>query len=386
MTRFAVIAAVAALVLATALLGWRWQSGTSARGPAAEVAADPVDAPLEFTAGELVEVAPAAIARTLTVTGTVRAVTQTVVRAKVAGELRELRVREGMAVRAGDRLAVIDPTDFEARVREREAQLRSADAQLVQAQRTADNNRQLLERNFISQNAFDNARSALDVAVAARDAAAAQLAQARKAIADTTVTAPIAGTVGERFAQPGEKLSPDNRILSLVDLARLEVEAAVPAAELGAVRLGEAIAVRVEGVDGPLPGRIVRISPATAPGTRSIPVWIGIDNPDSRARVGMFARAALTVERRDAVLAIPAAAVRDKGGRRFVYAVVDGRLVERDIVVGLREDGDEGDARRAPRLEVLSGLKPGERIVAVNLGPLRTGAPVVVRGDRARGG
>ena len=383
MRRSARVAVVAALAIAVAALGWRWYAGKATPPGKTAPAAATEAAALEFAAAELAEVAPADLARTLPVTGTVRAVTQTIVRAKVAGELRELAVREGMTVRAGERLARIDPTDFEARVREREAQLRSAEAQLEQAQRTHDNNRQLLERNFISQNAFDNARSALDVAVAARDAAVAQLAQARKALADTAVTAPIAGTVGERFAQVGEKLSPDNRILSLVDLGRLEVEAPVPAADLGSVRLGEPITVRVEGVDTPLAGRIVRISPATAPGTRSVPVWIGIDNPQARARVGMFARAALTIERRDGVLAIPAAAVREQGGRRFVYAVVDGRLVERDVVTGLR---DEGDDAAGPRLEVRSGLRPGERIVAVNLGPLRAGAPVVVRGERARGG
>ena len=338
-------------------------------GGAANAAAGAIGA-IEFSPGDLATLAPVTLERQIPLTGTLRAVHQTLVRAKVAGELLTVSVREGDAVRAGQAIARIDPADFEARMREREAQARSADTQLEQARRTLDNNKQLLARGFISQNAFDNAQSGADVALAARDAAVAQLAQARKALADTAVTAPMSGIVAERFAQPGEKVSPDNRLLSIVDLSRMEIEAPVPAAEVGAVTIGQRVALHLEGIDATLDGRVVRIAPGTTAGTRSVPVYIGVENRDARIRAGLFARGELRVGTLTGVIAVPEVAVREQAGRTFVYAIVDDVLVARDVVTGMRSQ----DARGGTLIEIRSGLAAGDRIVAVNLGTLRPGA------------
>jgi RND family efflux transporter MFP subunit len=316
------------------------------------------------------------VTRTIPLTGTLKASNQTLVRAKVSGELVEVAVREGTPVRAGQRIARIDPTEFEARVREREAQRRSAEAQVEQARRTRDNNRALLDKGFISQNAFDNAESGYQVTVANRDAATAQLAQARKALADTAVLAPMTGVVAERFAQVGEKVSPDSRILSIVDLSRMEIEAPVPASEIGSVRIGQPVTLRIEGIDAPQTGEVVRINPATAAGTRSVPVYIGLDNRDPRIRAGLFAQGALAVERREGVIAVPAAAVRDAAGRSFVYRIVEGAVEERTVKLGLRDPAARAANSSTGVIEVLEGLAEGDTIVGVNLGPLRPGSRV----------
>jgi membrane fusion protein (multidrug efflux system) len=354
--------------------------------PAAKVAgptaAPAPDVPLEFAESDLLVLAPVRITRGIPVTGTLRATEQALVRAKVAGEVRELRVREGQTVSAGQLLARIDPADFELRVSEREAQLRSATAQREQAQRTLAQNTQLVERGFIARSALDNAASALESATGARDAAQAQLASARKALADTAVIAPIAGVVAERFVQPGEKVSPDARLLSIVDLSRIEIEAPVPAAEIGAVRPGQSVSLRIEGETEPREGRILRLGPSTAAGTRSILVYIGIDNPGAALRAGLFAQGQLAIERRDGVIAVPESAVRERAGRSFVYAIVDGRVVEKDVVTGLRDAGAIAPGGGAGLVEVVRGLAAGERIVAPNLGSLRAGAAAVVRPAR----
>jgi RND family efflux transporter MFP subunit len=309
--------------------------------------------------------------RSVPLTGTLRPVNQTVVRTKVAGDLREAPVREGMPVKRGQTVARIDPTEYEVRVRERDAQRLAAEAQLEQAKRTLDNTRQLHERGFVSQSALDQVLSAREVAAGNRDAAIAQLALARKALADTVLTAPIDGVVAERFAQPGEKLPVDGRVLSIVDLSRMEIEAPVPAAEVGGVLIGQAVELRIEGVAQRQTGRVVRIAPTTQPGTRSVPVYIALDNRDPSVRAGLFAQGSLAVESRDGVLALPAAAVRDAGARLFVYAIDDGRLVERDIRLGMRDDA-------SGTVEVREGLRTGERVVVANLGALRAGSLVKV--------
>ena len=246
--------------------------------------------------------------------------------------------------------------------------------QVDQARRTLDNTRQLQERNFVSQNALDQARSGFDVAVGNRDAVSAQLALARKALADAALVAPIDGIVAERFAQPGEKLPIDGRVLSIVDLSRMEIEAPVPAAEVGTVRIGQPVDLRVEGVAARQRGHVVRIAPSTQAGTRSVPVYIALDNRDPSVRAGLFAQGSLEVEARDGVLAVPLSAIRDAGARLFVYAVVDGRLVERDVRIGLRDESGGGpgiggsarhifaggDGQGLPHRQSESGLDPGD--------------------------
>jgi RND family efflux transporter MFP subunit len=260
-------------------------------------------------------------------------------------------------------------------VRERVAQLQAAESQVDQARRSLDNTRQLHEKGFVSQSALDQSRSGWEVAVGNRDAAREQLVLARKALGDVLLVAPIDGVVAERFAQAGEKLPVDGRVLSIVNLSRMEIEAPVPAAEVGAVRVGQSVELRIEGVAQRQSGRIVRIAPTTQAGTRSVPVYIALDNRDPSVRAGLFAQGTLIVETREGVLAVPQAAIRDVGARLFVYAIVDGKLVERDVKLGLRDEGGR-DGKTGDLVEVTAGLAAGDRVVAVNLGTLRAGSPV----------
>lgn len=338
---------------------------------------------LQLAAAELLTIKPGEISRTLPVTGTLKPVSQILVKSKVSGDLKEVMVREGMAVRAGQIIARVDPVDYQLRVSEREAQLRNAQAQVEQARRTQDNNRQLLAKGFISQNSFDNSSSALDVARANADAAAAGLAQLRKALADTVIVAPIAGTVAERFVQPGEKVSPDGRVMSIVDLSQMEIEVSVPTTEISSVRVGQEVELRIDGAVGTRIAKVARINPGTQAGTRSVPVYLAMANREETIRAGMFAQGTLTLELRSGVLTVPVAAVRDVNGRKFVYALADGKIVERDVKLGARDDSTAAQDGSPGVIEVLEGLHAGEQIVPVNLGTLPVGAVVETAAPRA---
>lgn len=335
-------------------------------------AAEP--AATEFSDRDLVVLAPINLARRIPVTGSLRPLSQTVVKSKVAGEIKTLLVREGNEVKAGQLLAQIDPTEYEWRVKEREAQLRTAQAQLEQARRTLENNQQLLAKNFISQSAFDNARFTLDSAVGNRDAAVAQLTMARKALADSALKAPMSGIIAERFAQVGEKVSPDNRIVSIIDLSKMEIEVPVPASDIAAVELGQLVGLSIEGVATPAQGRVVRINPGTQTGTRSVPVHLELENRDPRVRAGLFAQGQLLVGMKTDVIAVPETAIRDSGGRQFVYRIDGERIIEQEVQTGLRDDAASGGQGSSGLVEVTMGLKAGDRIVAQNLGPLRVGS------------
>jgi membrane fusion protein, multidrug efflux system len=345
---------------------------------AAATALPPASTAIELLASDLVITSAVDLSRQVPVTGSLRAVQQTVVKARVAGELKSLDVREGQTVKQGQRIGQIDTLEHEWRVKEREAQLQASEAQVASAQRTQDNNRQLLEKNFISQAAFDASRFALDTASGNRDAARAQLTLARKTLNDAVLTAPISGVVAERFAQPGEKLSPDNRILSIINLSSMEIEASVPAAELGGVRIGQSVALKVEGIKEPQQGSVVRIAPSTSAGTRSVPVFIRLQSPpvsNEQIRAGLFAQGQLDVERLGNVLAVPAGALRDQAGRTTIYLIKNNQIEEREIKLGLR--GNLPDGRAV--VQVVQGLSAGEQIVASNLGVLKSGAAVKVK-------
>ena len=348
------------------------KSSVSGAVPAGPVVASMI----EVAASEIFEVTPGELARQIPITGSLRASNQTLVKSKVAGELMEILVREGTTVQAGALVARIDTTDFELRLREREAQLRGAEAQLDQAKRTLDNNKQLLEKNFISQSAFDTAKSGYEVAVAGLDTQKAQLAQARKALNDTRVIAPMSGMVAERFAQPGEKVSPDNKILSIVDLSRMELEAAIPSSDVGSLRIGQTLNLEIEGIEKVMQGRVARISPSTQAGTRSVPIYIALENKDARARAGLFAQGTLALDKRSNVLTIPINAVRDLAGRTFAYAIEGDKIVERDVKLGARDETKRAANGSEGIVEVLSGLKAGDQIIGMNLGTLRAGITV----------
>ena len=351
------------------------EQSTSKIAPQASVVTAP-PSKIELAASDIFTVIPTQIARRIPLTGTIKAANQSIVKSKSAGDITTLSAREGMAVTKGQVLVQIDRVELDLRVKERIAVLQSNAAALVQAKRAFENNQALVEKGFISPTALDTSKAQYDAAIANRNAAQTQLDLARKALGDTQITAPISGIVSERFVQVGEKVLPDARLLGIVDLSRLEIEAPVPADDVSLVRIGQSVSLTVEGL-GDLSARVVRINPAAAAGTRSIVVYLAIDNSAKavgQARVGQFAQGSLSIAPRAGIIAVPVTAIRDNIGRQFVYAISNGVIAQRTVKLGQRDDGDGGSNAM---VEITEGLVAGDKVVATNLGTLNIGAPVV---------
>ena len=281
---------------------------------------------LEFLPTDITQVKTRDLRQLLPLSGSLRAVNQVSVKAKVAGEVREVLVREGEAVKAGQVLVRMDANEYQARVDQARGSLMAARGQLDMATKTRDNNKALLNQGFISRNAFDNADSQFEIARANVESAQGALDVAQKALADTVIRAPISGLVSSRAVQPGEKVSADNRLLDVVDLAQMEMEAAVPAADIMSVALGQEVQVKIEGIPAPLAGKVMRINPATQAGSRSIMVYVQIDNPQNALRVGMFGEAHLTIAKKAGVLTVPQSAIQNDAGNTYVYAIESGKF------------------------------------------------------------
>jgi len=372
---------IIALILATAAAIWKRKDGKKPPNPvASELVAQQAQQGLRFGPMDWVMVKPTLLASYVPLTGSVRAVDSATVKAKVAGELRSLSVREGMAVNKGDIIGQIDTTDYELRIQERQAQLRQAEAQLLTAQRNADANRQLVARGFISENSSANTVSALDAAKAARDTVQFQLDQALKALGDTRLIAPISGMVAERYALPGEKLSPDNKVLSIVSTEKLEAELAVPAQDLVGVQIGQRLDLHVEGVDTAQAAKVLRINPATSGSSRNVMVYLQLEGPTSKLRIGAFVQGLLPLQSKGQVLAVPFNAVRDQGGRQAVWVVRQGKLEEQLVRTGIRDDRAKAPNGALGMIQILEGLNEGDTVVATALGTSSSGSAAMKSG------
>ena len=336
---------------------------------------------IELSASDLGAAETREVRRELPLTGQLRPIHQALMRARVAGEVIEMRVKEGETVVSGQVLARIDPMESRARLDVRQATLAANKATWENNERTRKNNEELLRKGFISQSAYDTTLANSTVAQAQVKAAEANVALARRTLDDTTIKAPFAGLIAERSAQVGDKASVDMKLLNLVDLSRMEVEAGVPASEIPRVAPGQEVNFKVEGFGEKLfKGKIARINPQSQAGSRSIIVYVEVLNPDGALKGGMFAKGGLTLTRRDAVTAVPISALREERGETVVYAIENNRLARIPVKTGAR---NEDEAWAEITASDNARVKPGIRVVKSNLGILNSGVEVKVTDGRS---
>lgn len=362
--------AVLALAVFGALVA---RSLVARRGAPAPNAAPPAELAFRLAPSDVLAVAPVELVRTVAVSGGLKAVDSAVVKARVAAVVQDLTVREGDAVKRGQLLGHLDAAEFTLRLRQAEEQATAAKSQLDLAERTLANNRALVAQGFISQNALDT--SVMNAAGARASLQAAQAAAdlARKSLNDAQIHAPLDGSVSQRFVQPGERVALDARLLEIVDLSRIELEAAVSADEVGEVRVGSRAQLQVDGLADPVGARVARINPSAQEGTRAVLVYLALD-PNPGLRQGLFARGAIELERK-AALAVPQFAVRIDQPRPYVFVVADGKIVQRDVTLGARGVA-RFDGRPIEAVTVTSGLVAGDTLVRGSVGSLRDGTRV----------
>ncbi len=322
---------------------------------------------LEFVGREVVQPLLARLPGVVEFSGPLVAPQTALVRAKAAGTLLALTVAEGSRVHAGQVLGRIELADLASRVAERNANLEAMRATLVQAERSHASNERLAAQQFISGLALENSRAALDTARANLNAAQASLDTTRVSLRDGTLLAPIAGIVARRHALPGEKVAIEQQVLTIVDLATLELAGNVGTHEVARIAPGMAVQVQVEGVTQAVPGRVARIAPSAEPGTRSIGVTIAMANPKETLRAGQYALARATLADDADRLTLPSSAVGNTSGQDHVWVIESGVLARRAVTVGRRDE-------REGRVEVLQGVTTASQVLAARFDNLREGA------------
>ena len=368
------VAAVAVLALA-GLVGRALLAKQAERAATASTRV-PTSA-LDLLPGDVVQATRTDLVRILAISGGLKAVQSAVVKARVAAEVRAIAVREGDAVRAGQVLGQLDATEFNLKLRQAEDQVAAAQSQLDLAQRALDNNKALMAQGFISQNALDNSAFNTAGAQATLRGAQSAAALARKAVADTEIRAPIAGIVSQRLVQPGERVPVDSRLIEIVDLSRIELEAALAPEDVGSVAVGARAQLQVDGLAQPVSAQVARIAPSTQAGTRAVTVYLAVD-PAPGLRQGLFARGNIELQRRNA-LVLPLSAVRIDQARPYALAIEAGLAQRRELTLGPRGDAVFGGATEAA-VELLAGVAAGDTVLRGNTGTLPAGTAVRLAG------
>ena len=335
---------------------------------------------LELAAADVIVLRPLELTRTLAVSGGLKAVNSAVVKAKVAAEIKSLTVREGDSVTAGQVIGRLDTAEYDLRLRQAEQTAASARAQLDIAKRALENNRALVAQGFISATGLQTSVSNEAAAQASWQAAAAATELARKSRADSVLVAPISGVVSQRMAQPGERVGVDGRIVEIVDLSRIELEAAVAPEDVGGVQIGHVARLSVDGLAAPVTAKVVRINPSTQSGTRAVLVYLALQ-PQPGLRQGLFARGSIEMQRKTA-LAVPVAAVRIDQAQPYVLAVQNGKVALRSVGLGLRGEAPI-DGRVESMVELTSGAQAGDTLLRATAGAVRDGTVVKLPGASA---
>ena len=349
-----------------AVIGWRLWAQRATPAPAASVAT--TSNVLELADSDLFTARTETLALGLPVSGTVKATQTALVKARVAGELMDLVVREGDAVKAGQVIARIDPTEYLARWRQAQQQADSSRAQADIAQKQYDNNEALVKQGFISQTALQTSLMSLQGARAAQHSAEAAADVARKALDDATLKAPISGQISQRLAQPGERLVVDAKVVEIVNLGQFELEAALPAQDAAGVQSGMKAELRIEGTDQAVVATVLRLNPSTQVGSRSVLAYLGM-GAQPGLRHGAFAQGTLGTRTVQAIT-VPLGSVRTDKPLPYVQVVEAGSVRHVNVEPGARLQ--VGNQTRV----VVTGLSEGVQVLAPGVGAMREGVKV----------
>lgn len=327
-------------------------------------------ATIQLAPFEVTTIAPSTLMETLKITGSLAPSRQVHLSSEVSAKVVSVAVREGDAVKSGDVLVQFDAAALDIQLEQAQANAEATRVQLDQARTDFERTQDLVERGLSAQNNLTRARSTLDQLTATLTAQETMVANAQRALDNATVRAPFDGVVSARSIDPGQFVATGSPLVSVVDLASLEVEANAPVAYAPDLAPGLEVDFTVEGFgDRVFEGEVARLSPVALEGTRMLPVFVTLANKTGELRGGMFAAGRIVLEARADGIGIPAAGLRRDAEGEHVLVVVDGKAERRAVEIARSWDG-------GAVLEVADGLAPGDVVVIEPLPELQPGDTV----------
>lgn len=363
---------VLALVVAAGAAGWTRREEIAARlaAPVEEpVAAAGPEAPLrtQINRDEWEAARPRTLRRTVKVIGTLGPARRADLSAEASGRVEAVLARAGDAVREGDLLVQVGVERLSLEADLARSNLAATQSQLSLAQDQLARAEELVSRGVAAETTLAELRSEVERLGSNLSAQEDQVAVAELALEGARLEAPFDGIIASRSVETGNFVAPGTPLLSIVDLRLMEMRAAAPVSAGAAIRPGQRVVLRVDGIEGRgFEGVVDRIAPVAEEGTRTLTVFVRVENQGGPLLGGMFATGEVVTEEAAEAIAVPAAAIREEGGPH-VLAIVEGVLRRRDVTVaGLWPGG----------LAQVEGLRPGEAVVTADLPELSDGEAV----------
>ena len=294
-----------------------------------------------------------ALEERLTTTGTILANERVDIVSEVDGKVEEVLFREGTLVDKGSVLVRLDTSTLEA---ERDRALYRYEL----AQRQEQRQRRLLDDGLLSQEEYDFSLGELNVLRAELELRRAELAKA-------SIRAPFSGIVGLRAVSPGAFVSSQTRVTTLQDIDPVKVEFSVPESYAGDLAVGDSVYFRIQAVERAVEGSVYAIEPAVDTESRSLTLRARAPNPDRELLPGAFAQVEIPIRNVPDALSVPSIAVIPELGGKKVFVVEAGKAEPRIVETGIRTD---------TRVQITTGLEPGERVIVSNLPRLVRGVEV----------
>lgn len=332
----------------------------------------PAGTPFELTATETAKIGTRPMAERLGISGELQPITRVVIRAREAGKIVEMNVRDGDTVQAGKLLVRFETDELQSTLLLRQSDRDAAEAELMLAMQALTRTEQLALKNIASAEQLDKAKSDVAVKTARLQSLSAQADIARLALRNAEIRAPFGGTVTRRLAEAGSRVGADGELLTLVDSSVLEAKVLVATRDVPRVTLGQTAELEIDGLGGQIvKGTVDRISPVAEDGTRFVAVYLRLANRDGRLWGGMFASGSILLREKNDALVVPAIALRKDETGYHVLKVQDGHLRRQTVTVGARWNGGS-------LIEIAAGLKDGETILTAPLPQLRPDMAVTV--------
>lgn len=350
----------------------------AACGRDGEAAEQPKDAEAAVTVGpeNVYVVVAEEIATGPALSGSLAAEREARVNAEIGGVVQGVFAEKGQPVRAGQVLARIDAAAIRDQVLSAQSAVRSAELQVTNAQRNVERNATLAAAGAVAERDLEVARNTLAGAQAQLASARAQLSSAQEQLGKTTINAPISGVVSDRPVSAGSVVQMGGPLFVIVDPGSMRLEASVPAAELGQVRIGAPVRFTVTGYPGQtFTGTVQRINPAADPVTRQVPVLVSIPNAQGALVSGLFAEGRVQSEARQGIV-VPADAVDERGVQPMVVRLNGGKAERVAVTLGVRD-------AETDRVEITGGVNAGDTLLVGAALGTTPGTRVTVRAGGA---
>jgi membrane fusion protein (multidrug efflux system) len=306
-----------------------------------------------------VEAAPVKVAelqQELPAVGSLSSSQETVVAPQIAGRVVSLDIAQGQVLERGTILARLDDSI-------QKAALAAAQATLNNARDIYERDRQVVKTGGVSEQQLQSDETAVQQAEA-------QLAQAQVNLQYTTIRAPFTGALGMRQVSLGAYLKDGDAIVRIRQMDPLYLDFELPQQTIGRIMPGQTANFAVPGLTGEFEGTVTTIDPALDTDSRSVHVQATIPNPKLLLKPGMFAHVRLIVGTKPETLFVPAQAIVPEGDVRYVWVVAaEDKAEQRSVEVGVYQNN---------WVEIISGLKPADRVVTAGVQKLYPGAKLIV--------